>query len=976
MSTGFLWDTAVDLVYRQDYNGIELTDSNFVDIPRLYDMIKSINSASVRGDTISVNNSIGRIQRNSTINNAIVGFLFQPYNYIVSDALTNNLISYSNGVVNDSYVNGVWQNPYGEDVLIGHAVGNDGVVSKDVSFTIENLDSLSTLSFSRVQFDAGDGVFRDVTIGSPFSVHYTEGGLKETKLMLTKGGVTFISHCLVQVVGPPANTNNASIEFLETHEVTIYDGSNYYKGMVSYRADSSFENPLIVAECFDPWPVDVWKKTINTHSYSGFSNAESFSKKLDSLQLFPGYDMFYVDWFNPEADIRSNAKVLEEVIKWVNSNKTSSNSNIIIGQSMGGLIARYCLCDMENRSVAHDTKLFISHDAPHLGANVSPGYMFAYWNAYHLYQLASPFVNLIESIKDLLQPLMQLGGYTSIKQMLPNYISINGVYDNALYSSLQQELQQTGFPKGDPGKPLESVAIVNGGRTVEGSLCMYDATTSLLNADIDISTGIVTEILWLIYAGIHDLPCIPGRTSLHLRYNIYPYLSHGSTATWLKLTYTKKLLWLWDINFDVLDIIKNNPSQGLCLDSYSSSYFDIGHLNVDPDVLDYQSPDYGWAPFFGAISSDSNMEEHLAFVPSASALCYNNCQDYNRDFYSNPPKPREQVPFDGYIIRDIQSEHISLGGFSEWFQLSSSEINVPPVVFSGDTLRVSGTTAPFKWTSSSETVASVDSLTGIIGNTTNGIAEFTASYLSLGQAMTKSREALVGYPQVTLSIESINTNRVIVKTNPIESSYNVFISDAVSKGILSYKWGVKLSSGEPIMWRTTQNDTLRVELPSTISEPITVYMKWTRGTEDEPTPREIQFLGNGDYSINIELIEVGKNNTITYVESFPTTGITAAYGHTCLVFKRGLSTGNYPTITSISINGVSFPVSQYFVPPLNSYIYYVSDILYTTFFQRLFMPGLGNIAQLSNVLYVVTNTSTGPGQVFRILIHKRTLPFH
>ena len=188
VSTGFLWDTAVNLVEREHYNGSALTDSNYVDFPRLYDMIISLNSASVGADTIPANRAIARIKELSTAQTAIIGVLFQPYNYIVSNALQDNLITYSNQVVSDKYINGIWQNPYDEAVLVGHAVGNEGVVYQSTSFTLQNVDSLSTRSFDSIQFDAGEGGgFHSIGFGLPLNVTYTATGYHETKLKLIVG---------------------------------------------------------------------------------------------------------------------------------------------------------------------------------------------------------------------------------------------------------------------------------------------------------------------------------------------------------------------------------------------------------------------------------------------------------------------------------------------------------------------------------------------------------------------------------------------------------------------------------------------------------------------------------------------------------------------------------------------------------------------------------------------------------------------
>lgn len=105
VSTGFLWDTAVNLIESEAYNGSALTDSNYVTLPIMGDMLQSINSASVGADTICVQAALSRIQRNSSFQNVMLGILFQPYNFIVANALSDNLISYSSGVVGDVYEN-------------------------------------------------------------------------------------------------------------------------------------------------------------------------------------------------------------------------------------------------------------------------------------------------------------------------------------------------------------------------------------------------------------------------------------------------------------------------------------------------------------------------------------------------------------------------------------------------------------------------------------------------------------------------------------------------------------------------------------------------------------------------------------------------------------------------------------------------------------------------------------------------------
>ena len=78
--------------------------------------------------------------------------------------------------------------------------------------------------------------------------------------------------------------------------------------------------------------------------------------------------------------IQRNAFILVKLINEINSMKVGSEQNVIIGPSMGGLISRYALRYMEQNTLDHDTRLYLSFDSPHLGANVPIGlqYLFNY----------------------------------------------------------------------------------------------------------------------------------------------------------------------------------------------------------------------------------------------------------------------------------------------------------------------------------------------------------------------------------------------------------------------------------------------------------------------------------------------------------------------------------------------------------------------------------------------------------------------
>ena len=114
---------------------------------------------------------------------------------------------------------------------------------------------------------------------------------------------------------------------------------------------------------------------------SGLTTARGYYAILKKEQpdVVDDYDIIYVDWLNCEADIRDNARLLIEIIDWVNSKKIESRSekhNVVLGESMGGLVARYALRTMELEGHPHETIAYISHDSPHLGAHIPLGALY------------------------------------------------------------------------------------------------------------------------------------------------------------------------------------------------------------------------------------------------------------------------------------------------------------------------------------------------------------------------------------------------------------------------------------------------------------------------------------------------------------------------------------------------------------------------------------------------------------------------
>ena len=99
---------------------------------------------------------------------------------------------------------------------------------------------------------------------------------------------------------------------------------------------------------------------------------------ISDLRNF-GYRIFVVDWVNSRQAIQNNAENLINLINFINCDNLANNCNeetVIIGESMGGLIAKYALMKIEQDGIKdgcareHRVRLLLTLDTPHDGAHV------------------------------------------------------------------------------------------------------------------------------------------------------------------------------------------------------------------------------------------------------------------------------------------------------------------------------------------------------------------------------------------------------------------------------------------------------------------------------------------------------------------------------------------------------------------------------------------------------------------------------
>lgn len=127
------------------------------------------------------------------------------------------------------------------------------------------------------------------------------------------------------------------------------------------------------------------------------------------------YDYVVVSWKTSTIDMRDNAQGVVQLIDQLKTMSDTTHQFVVMGESMGGVIGRFALTFMETpayRSKSpqdsalfrqhrlHNTRLFISYDSPHQGANIPLAVQqFNEW----IYTVPRPLIRTAFLLSDILR---------------------------------------------------------------------------------------------------------------------------------------------------------------------------------------------------------------------------------------------------------------------------------------------------------------------------------------------------------------------------------------------------------------------------------------------------------------------------------------------------------------------------------------------------------------------------------------------
>lgn len=830
--TGLLLDYAFDLVDFDRYDGSSLTDSNYVERTTFECLLRSIRSSAVGVKPFKDIDSIMEDMARGDDNVLNVGLMLFKYNYIREDALSGGLIRYENDCVYDSYgPDGEWKNPYAGKYVIGFSSYNCISLSAVTKFAFSSDFIFSNVGIAKMEFDAGDGRgYTPVSAGGTIQASYQEG-TAELKMRVTlDSGDILVCHS--QLICDPAGIKLQGTSSADSGKLDSPGRvENFYhtsggqsisaRASVFYAKTNStlsVKRPFIIVEGFDPvdlmavkeqFGISLASKSAVDYYDSGFTCARNYYEglKQSGSGISDKYDIIYVDWMNSEADIRDNARLLVKIIDWVNAEKVDSGSdesNIVLGESMGGLVARYALRTMELEGRSHETSVYISHDSPHLGAHVPLGALYAIRGLMLYYYNAGPGVDILKMALKTDSAAYALRKYlysVSARQMLVNYVDSSGAIDNRTHNEWQSELAAIGFPAGDAGNGIMNLAIVNGGvldPLVKNPYVTVDGTV-YTSGIADVFSGLLSGILSnLLGFRTNFWDLLPGKTTLSCHAEVNPYLKYGGKVFDMNIGYTKKILWLFNKYINIFSMTNYAPSYGLMYDGFPGSIYRYGSGKGLEGG--------GSNKWLGGYGYNVNLYDgQFMFIPTASALCYGNekrslsAEDYGRSFCSSLPEPLVEMPFHSVFLERDASLHISpLAGMYNWIeQYVSRSIEGPSAPASGDRYEVPDCPYSVTWSSSDPAVLAIDPSTGAVTVNGTGYVTIKAVYVVYGQECSLSKSVIVGFPELYITAYLDVGKGYVAEAKCVGDEEK--LAKFIRSGSISYEWGLKSGTG-PINW--------------------------------------------------------------------------------------------------------------------------------------------------------------------------------
>lgn len=380
ITSGLLGERGFLFTDMEMFNG--QTDS-LISMPQWWQLYRQLYYASVSQRTIISPDSL-KIVSNELLRREIIPIALMNLNYnqIKPYALDSNLLVLSNGKLYD--VPNRNESPYNNKHMFAAAVLKKRICHGLVTFRLDERFFINNVSSNiaslEIDFDDGRGFRSFLQNGfsnNDVTINYIEPGEKTLTVRIVFSDQTVFR-------------SKASFTIATTSNV-VPDDSISITGYTSYLGDTAtgmayilygcenhgkLRKPFIVCDGFDP---------NNKHRFPElYEMLDGKDEQGQSLHFIDkaraeGFDIIILDYDDGTDYIQRNAMVMVSLVNTVNDslrNNESDSQLVVVGPSMGGLITRYALSYMEQNGMNHNTRLYVSFDSPHLGANIPLGDQF------------------------------------------------------------------------------------------------------------------------------------------------------------------------------------------------------------------------------------------------------------------------------------------------------------------------------------------------------------------------------------------------------------------------------------------------------------------------------------------------------------------------------------------------------------------------------------------------------------------------
>jgi len=675
------------------YNG-RLTDSTYVDATVFGNIYKTLFMGRVTTDTVSFpriediahrwfnyRNDLNQNEKSPVL---VLSGLYYQYSRIDEKALSENKIKVHDNRYYDHYIDNEWQNPYEKMQTIAFALPIKNLNRRNFEVTLpeDMLLSNNEREIKTIEIDFADGRgYRELVPGQKLNVSYAENGIYRWSFRTTLMDDLQLFSGIIIALNEYTNPYQEDV-FIAGPGSSFWNAKRGAMLRINYAPghNGQIKKPLIVAEGFDAGSILYPETSEGDRTISDLKEDVTLAGNNLFNLLFNGnhqYDIIYIDWQNGTHNIKHNSEVLRNVIKWVNGKKRQAGStekNVLLGQSMGGLISRYTLAKMEKvYNENHDVRLFIAHDSPMRGANTPLGTQYftrhiysQYVSSPALYGLGEIVIPLFFDLANLISDAINLfGGETSVDtyispdtaltiqdtpaavQMNYHYVDMFSNPTEIFHKAWQQEFDAMGYPQNS-----RNIAISNGNECSFGhgfepgdkiiDLHQKQKFSFLGNLLMMVATPVIGSLLnqpGLILIGI-----LPGSSSYRYDFDVHTNPSRYNTKRKVyygRISYTKKILGV-PFTIPITERTKHAPYGYLPFDSYSGGFYNITSAtnNIPINLANsiFVNPRYGFIPVASALDIRRNNTEP-------------NHEDYLRKYYGGTvPYTGLSSGFDNFIV--------------------------------------------------------------------------------------------------------------------------------------------------------------------------------------------------------------------------------------------------------------------------------------------------------------------------------------